>query len=78
MICLTLLIEVEPIAGYSKFELNFDPEQYLDDWPFIWYNYSKGNYITGFLEDSTYSTFNYLKKGFNTTVGPSAYVVTWK
>ena len=32
--------------------------------PLIWRNYSTESYVTGYVEDTGYSTFDYVKKGF--------------
>lgn len=41
------------------------------NWPFLWNNYSASDYITGYVEDGPYTTFKYVKKGFNKQVNNS-------
>lgn len=60
-------------SGFSRDEIDANKESaknYLDDmnWPLIWNNFSAADYITGYAEDSAYSTYNYLKKGFRNAV----------
>lgn len=38
------------------------------NWPFVWNNLTERDYITGYAEDTWYSTFKYLKKGFKEQV----------
>ena len=51
-------------------------EFYVDKigWPFIWTEFSKKGYITGYNEDMWYSTFDYLEKGFYNTVRVAIYL----
>ena len=45
-----------------------DQNLYYDELPLLWRRLSEKNYVTGFAEDTPYSTFNYQRKGFKIPV----------
>ena len=57
-------------VGKHTNEFSWDiRKEYMDPLPFIWKQFSNKSYVTSYLEDSTYSTFIYEKKGFLEQVG---------
>ena len=48
---------------------------YFDSLPLVWKNFSQNSYITGYAEDTYYTTFNYMKKGFRSQVSSLRKVV---
>lgn len=61
--CMALLSGLNLKQAYSQCQ----PTEVgkLDECPMIWYDFGKLGYVTAYAEDWTeYSTFNYMKKGF--------------